>query len=141
MDIIHCLAIDMGASSIRVLLGEVSNSNIKYKEIHRFKNEIKIVNGSDKWDIERIYSNLLEGINMALQDYPDIVSLGVDSWGVDYVLMDQQDKLIEMPYAYRDSRTEGMMDKWKKRMSDEETFQRTGINFRTYPYNGILVSL
>lgn len=129
MNTLRCLAIDMGASSIRILLGEVSDSHIKYKEIYRFKNEIKLVNGSDKWDIESIYSSLLEGINTALKDYPDIASLGVDSWGVDYVLIDQRGKLIEMPYAYRDSRTEGMMDKWRKQMSDEETFQRTGINF------------
>ncbi|MEN8121852.1 MAG: rhamnulokinase family protein [Bacteroidota bacterium] len=132
MDTLRCLAIDMGASSIRVLLGEISDNHIKYKEIYRFKNEIKLVNGSDKWDIEGIYTSLLEGINKALIDYPDIASLGVDSWGVDYVLIDRQGKLVEMPYAYRDSRTEGMMDKWKKRMSDEETFQRTGINFYVF---------
>jgi len=119
----------MGASSIRVLLGEVSDKHISYKEIYRFKNEIITDNGFDKWDIEAIYSRLVEGINTAIKDYPDIASLGVDSWGVDYVLIDQQGELIEMPYAYRDSRTEGMTDKWKKQMSDEETFQRTGINF------------
>lgn len=133
MNIIRCLAIDMGASSIRLLLGEVSDNSIKQKIIYRFKNEIKYVNGSEKWDIESIYTNLLKGINTALKNYPDIKSLGVDSWGVDYVLIDKDSELVEMPYAYRDSRTEGMIDSWRNLMSDEETFQRTGINF--YEFN------
>ncbi|MDF1551360.1 MAG: FGGY family carbohydrate kinase, partial [Bacteroidales bacterium] len=129
MKTFRCLAIDMGASSIRVLLGSVSDNHLEYKEIYRFKNEMKIVNSSYKWDIENIYGNLLKGINMALAKYSDIVSLGVDSWGVDYVLIDNTGELVEMPYAYRDSRTDGMIDKWLEKMTKEETFQRTGVNF------------
>ncbi|MBT3207511.1 MAG: rhamnulokinase [Bacteroidetes bacterium] len=129
MNIFRCLAVDMGASSVRILLGEISANQIQYKEISRFKNEIKTINKTDKWDIEDIYSKILFGISRALKLYPEVESIGIDSWGVDYVLIDAKGKLIELPYAYRDVRTKGMMTEWEKHMSRDETFRRTGINF------------
>jgi len=119
----------MGASTIRIFLGELFDDIIKFKEIHHFKNEIKKIGVKDKWDIEDIYAQIVFAINKALKQFPDIESIGVDSWGVDYVLLDKEDNLIEQPYAYRDTRTEGMKEAWAKIMSDYETFERTGINF------------
>jgi len=132
-----CLAIDMGAGSIRVLLGSVANSYLKYQEVHRFKNEIKTIEGKDRWDIKYIVNEIIIGINKAIEQSRDqIQSFGVDSWGVDFVLLDQKGELLETPVAYRDARTLGMQDFWEKLMSKEETFQRTGINF--YIFNSLL---
>ena len=125
----HHIAVDMGAGSIRVLTGEFDGETISYREIFRFKNEIKKIDGADRWDIESIYENIVEGINKALDVHPEAESIGIDSWGVDYVLIDENGNLVEIPYSYRDSRTEGMFEKWKNIMSEKETFQRTGVNF------------
>ncbi|MFA6403243.1 MAG: rhamnulokinase family protein [Salinivirgaceae bacterium] len=133
MENMHCLAVDMGAGSIRIMLGTVSESAITIEEIYRFKNEIQVLNNSSKWDIGFIYKSIVKGINCALEKNKQITSIGIDSWGVDYALLDSLDNLLELPYSYRDSRTEGMKEKWNTIMSDEETFQRTGINF--YPFN------
>lgn len=129
MENFQCIAVDMGASSIRILVGEAGSGQIHYTEIYRFKNEIRKENNSDRWDINLIYSGISEGVTMALKKYPKLQSIGVESWGVDYVLLDGDGKYIEKPFAYRDSRTEGMQEEWNSIMSKEETFRKTGINF------------
>jgi rhamnulokinase len=133
----RCLAVDMGAGSIRVLLGSVSAENIELQEIHRFKNEIKIIENHDRWDIQYIVNEIFTGIKKGLEICGDqIQSIGVDSWGVDFVLLDEDDNLLEIPIAYRDARTNGMQEQWEKLMSKEETFRHTGINF--YIFNSLL---
>ena len=125
-----CVAVDMGAGSIRIMLGVMSEGKISYLEIHRFKNEIVFLEGKERWDLERIENELMAGIRMAFDRSGDAVtSIGVDSWGVDFVLLDQSGTLLEAPVAYRDKRTEGMHDIWRTLMPDLETFRRTGINF------------
>ncbi len=132
MDQSYYIAIDMGAGSIRVLVGKVENDLISYEEVYRFANEIKTIDGHDKWDIEKIFEDIRKGISAALKNNPSIKSVGVDSWGVDYVLLNEKGELVEIPYAYRDSRTENMMEKWTRLMSEEETFKRTGVNFYVF---------
>ena len=129
MNTFRCLSVDMGASTIRIFLAELVDDIIQFEEVHHFKNEIKKIDKKDKWDIEGIYKQIVFSINKALKQFPDILSIGVDSWGVDYVLLDKEDRLIEQPYAYRDTRTEGMQEAWAQIMPDYETFERTGINF------------
>jgi rhamnulokinase len=125
-----CIAIDMGASAIRVLLGTISENEICYQEVYRFKNEIKHIDGHDRWDIFEIQQGIIYAINKVLEtEKNNIKSFGVDSWGVDFVLIGSDGRLIELPVAYRDSRTYGMDIKWATLMSREETFRRTGINF------------
>ena len=126
----QCIAVDMGAGSIRVMLGSVDDSGISYQEVHRITNEIVEIDGHDRWDMERIFVEIRKGIAKAIgmaQEAP--LSIGVDSWGVDFVHMDDRGELVEKPVAYRDSRTEGMQEQWKMMMSEMETFRRTGINF------------
>jgi len=128
-----CIAVDMGAGSIRVMLGVISEESVSYKESHRFENEIVLRDGHDRWDIERIESEITIGIQKAIDSSGDpVTSIGVDSWGVDFVLLDQSGTLMEAPVAYRDKRTEGMQEKWKSEMPDLETFRRTGINFYVF---------
>lgn len=128
----RCLAIDMGASNIRVILGEVTGDSLVHTEICRFTNQVINQEGHERWDMELIFRELLPGITRAAGEAGYIASLGVDSWGVDFVLLDAGGSLLENPVAYRDSRTEGMEKKWLERMDREETFRRTGINFYVF---------
>lgn len=125
-----CIAVDMGASNIRIMVGFIEDGVLSYRELHRFRNEIINLDGHERWDIEAIETQIIEGINMAIREYGnEITSLGVDSWGVDFALLDTSGKLLEQPISYRDKRTEGMEKIWADMMSTEETFQRTGINY------------
>lgn len=129
-DDFFCIAIDMGAGSIRVMLGEIREELISFREVHRISNEIVEKNGYERWDMEYLVGEIKKGISYAMEISEQTPqSIGVDSWGVDYVLLDEQGELTEIPVAYRDSRTEGMEDKWTELMTKQETFRRTGINF------------
>jgi rhamnulokinase len=129
-----CIAVDMGAGSIRVMLGRISKEGLSLKEVHRFTNEIRVQEGIDTWDMDFISREIHTGISRAILESDQLPgSIGVDSWGVDYVLLDAHGELVETPVAYRDKRTDGMQDKWNLRMSDSETFSRTGIN--SYVFN------
>ncbi len=129
---IHCIAVDMGASSIRIVLGTIDDDSLKYKEIYRFENGFVQIANTLRWDIEAIYENIILGINKAIAQYQNIKSIGVDSWGVDYVLLDSENNLIDKPFSYRDARSNGMMEQWEVLMSRLETFRRTGINFYNF---------
>ena len=125
-----CIAVDMGAATIRILLGTISNNLITYREVYRLKNEIQEIEFHERWNIEEILDGIIFGINKVLAEEGDTVSsIGIDSWGVDFALLDVEGKLLEFPVAYRDSRTQGVEAKWMEIMSREETFRRTGINF------------
>ncbi|MEN8156298.1 MAG: rhamnulokinase family protein [Bacteroidota bacterium] len=125
-----CIAVDMGASSIRVMLGAIKRDGLSYKEIHRIPNEIVEMDGHERWDMDRIWNGIREGISKALEMSDSAPSsIGVDSWGVDFVLLDEEGERLEHPVAYRDKRTEGMQELWETLMPGVETFRRTGINF------------
>lgn len=125
-----CIAVDMGAGSIRVMLGTLRGDRIDLQEVHRIQNEIQVRHGRDTWDMDGIVQEIHTGISKAIEAAEDKpVSIGVESWGVDYVLLDEHGELVETPVAYRDKRTEGMQEKWRTLMPDSETFARTGINF------------
>lgn len=126
----RCLAVDMGASNIRIMLGFISHSEIEYREIYRFANNIIDKDGHKRWDIDLILHETIKGLNLAYNETGEgISSIGVDGWGVDFALQDASGELLEWPVSYRDKRTEGMEEKWQSLMSREETFQRSGINF------------
>ncbi len=125
-----CIAVDMGAGSIRIMLGVIDKEGISYEEIHRITNEIVEQEGHERWDMEKMVREIRTGISRAIEISRNTTqSIGVDSWGVDFVLLDDRGSLVEMPVAYRDSRTEGMQELWETGMSAMETFSRTGINF------------
>ena len=128
-----CIAVDMGAGSIRVMLGTISRHGLQLKEVHRFTNEIQVLEGKDTWDMEHITSEIRTGISRAVREADQVpMSIGVDSWGVDYVLLDEHGGLAGTPMAYRDKRTEGMKELWRQHMSDSETFTRSGINYYVF---------
>ena len=85
----------MGAGSIRVMLGAISNNGLELKEVHRFTNEIQVLDEKDTWDMEHMAREIQKGISLAIKESPQVpASIGVDSWGVDYVLLDEHGGLM-----------------------------------------------
>ena len=127
----YYLAVDIGASSGRHLLGWKEDGEVKTKEVYRFPNGVKESNGHLTWDIEALVSHVKQGIDEALKISPEISSLSVDTWGVDYVLMKGDSEVLPC-YAYRDKRTETAIPEVHKIISFEELYGRTGIQFQTF---------
>ncbi|PYQ49471.1 MAG: rhamnulokinase, partial [Acidobacteria bacterium] len=131
------LAIDLGAGSGRAMVGRVDPSGLVLRETHRFHYRPGWSNGHLRWDFERLLEGVRAGIrsahSAALEMGGVLESVGVDSWGVDYGLLDADGRLLEEPISYRDSRTGGIMDEVFARVPREEIFARTGIQF--LPFN------
>ncbi len=128
----YYLAIDIGASSGRHIVGWEENGEIKTDEVFRFPNGVKEENGHLVWDVQSLFQNVKAGIKEAFKKYPEIESLAIDTWGCDYVLM-QGEKEILPCYAYRDHRTEAVIEKAHALIPFEELYERTGIQFQ--PFN------
>jgi len=123
----YYLAIDIGASSGRHILGEITNGKLKLEEIHRFKNAMTEKSGSLCWDAETLFEEILTGIKKcaALGKIPQ--SVGIDTWGVDFVLLDVNGEPLGNAVAYRDHRTSGMDQVLGRYLKEEELYARTGI--------------
>ena len=128
----YYLAIDIGASSGRHIVGWRENNEIKTDEVYRFPNGTKKKNGHLVWDTEALYKSVVTGIKRAFKKYPQIESLAIDTWGCDYVLMTDNGDLTPC-LAYRDNRTESVIDKVHSAMPFEKLYSRTGIQFQ--PFN------
>ncbi|NLE24245.1 MAG: rhamnulokinase [Clostridiaceae bacterium] len=127
---IKMLAIDLGASNGRAILGILEDEKLTIQEVHRFSNDPVMVNGNLYWDILRLFHEIKQGIlNCVRLGHRDIQSIAVDTWGVDFGLLDSKDNLLGNPYHYRDKRTGGMMEKLQKLISKEELYNITGIEF------------
>lgn len=122
------LAFDFGASSGRAMLGTFDGTKIELQEIHRFSNDPVMVNGTLYWDVLRLFHEIKQGLIKA-KPFGKIDSLGVDTWGVDFGLLDDRGDLLANPVHYRDTRTQGMMEEVFKRIPKQELYDRTGIQF------------
>jgi len=124
------LAIDLGAESGRVILGGFDGQQLSLKEINRFENAPVRLHDGIHWDILRLWKDIQDGIAQATrQTTRPISSIGLDTWGVDFGLLDRQGGLIGNPFHYRDNRTDGMLEAAFKRMPKEQIFSYTGIQF------------
>jgi rhamnulokinase len=124
-----CAAIDLGASSGRVSIGSLEGSTLQIQEVHRFKHEAHAhSDGALRWEWDTIVEEVIRGLHKA-QEFGEIVSIGIDTWAVDYGLLDSNGNLIEQPYCYRDSRTDGFMQSISDSLGAEWIYQRTGIQF------------
>jgi rhamnulokinase len=121
------LAFDLGASSGRGILGSVDNNKIELKEIHRFPNGPTEINGSLYWDINKIFNELKTGLKKALKECNDIAGIAIDTWGVDYVLLKENGEFARLPYNYRDSRTDGIVDSFFTKEIEKNIYAKTGI--------------
>lgn len=122
------LAIDFGASSGRAMLGHFDGSTIRMEEIHRFLNEPVIVGETMYWDILRLYHEIKQSLIKANR-IARVESVAVDTWGVDFGLLDGRGNLIGNPVHYRDKRTHGMIQKSFERVKEEEFYRITGNQF------------
>ena len=125
-------AIDLGAESGRVVKGILSNGKLELEEINRFKNGLVPIDGHDHWNLIRLYENMIEAFKKCAQSDVPIESIGVDSWGVDFALLAEDNALMGLPVAYRDSRTDGMMEKLFAKMPKEKVYEKTGIQFMKF---------
>jgi rhamnulokinase len=124
------LAFDLGAESGRALAGILQKECLSLEEIHRFPNGPVQIQGSLYWDVLRLFSEMKKALRMAARQYSqDIISIGVDTWGVDFALLDRNGELVGNPHHYRDPRTQGMMDEAFRRVPKEEIYEYTGIQF------------
>jgi rhamnulokinase len=124
------LAIDLGAESGRAILATLDQAHLSLTEIHRFANDpVRLPDGLH-WDILRLWSEIKTALHIATHKHNvQLAGIGIDTWGVDYGLLDRTGALIGSPYHYRDSRTDGMMEESFRRLPRERIFDLTGIQF------------
>lgn len=123
----YYLAVDIGASSGRHILSHMENGKIVLEEIYRFSNENDLKDGHRVWDTERLFIEVVNGMKKCSELGKIPVSMGIDTWGVDYVLLDENGQKLGPCYAYRDSRTEKMDEEVYKIIPQNELYRRTGI--------------
>ncbi len=134
------IAADFGAGSGRVIVGTrliasvqndaIASNEIQLEEIHRFENNQKMIDGHLRWDFNALFNELKIGLKKAFAKYGDeIESIGIDTWGVDFGLLDKDGKLISTPICYRDDRTKGMLELAFQKLPKEEFFQHAANQF------------
>jgi rhamnulokinase len=129
------LAFDLGAESGRAIVGTLDDEGLlQIEELHRFPNSMIPVRGSLYWDILGMYQQIVEGIRVFAAKYTvPPVAMGVDTWGIDFMLLDAHGALMGPPFAYRDRRTCGAMEEFLSRVTKERLYQLTGVAF--FPFN------
>lgn len=125
------VAIDIGASSGRVILA-TKDHFAQIQEIHRFKNSFRKKDGHDRWDMGHLLENILLGLEKVKQEGVTECTIGIDTWAVDYCLVDKEGNRLADPIAYRDKRTQGVMEKVFKHLDKETIYQKTGIQFLAF---------
>ena len=128
----YYLAVDIGASSGRHILGKFENGKLELKEIYRFDNGAEKVGDKLVWNIEKLFSNIVAGIKECKKLGVTPYSVGVDTWGVDYALLDANNNIIGEVYSYRDNRTANMTEKSQEVVSFNELYSHTGIQHAVY---------
>lgn len=124
------LAFDFGAESGRAIVGTLENGVLEMEEIHRFPTGSMFVYDSLRWNIYRLYEEILTGLRKYVQRYGDeLESLGVDTWGVDYAFLKEDGAIFEVPYQYRDDRTQGTAEVIRRVMGERAVYDITGIQF------------
>ena len=123
----YYLAVDIGASSGRHILSHLENGKIILEEIYRFSNGMVEVDGEKVWDSQKLFEDILTGMKKCYELGKIPVSMGIDTWAVDFALLDKEDHLIGKTVGYRDGRTKGMDQEVYKVISQDELYERTGI--------------
>ena len=124
------LAVDLGAESGRVMAGLWNGRKLRLEEVHRFPNGGVYLGDTFRWDLLRLWAEIQNGLTLAGKKYGrQIVSVGADTWGVDFVLLNQQDEILGQPYHYRDVRTVGALERAFKKVPRQQIFAQTGLQF------------
>ncbi len=127
----YYLAIDIGASSGRHIVGYMKDGVLQTEETYRFPNGMDSVDGHLVWDVDRLFEEVVNGIEKSFKKFPKIESLSIDTWGVDYVIM-REDEEIRPVYAYRDGRTDAVIDEVHSLIPFKELYEHTGIQFQKF---------
>lgn len=129
----HFLAFDLGASSGRAILGTLEHNRLKLTEVHRFKNEMTCLHGSYFWNIYSLFDELKTGLKKCITDLKiKPLSIGIDTWGVDYALVMPDGRFSGLPFAYRDHRTDNAMEDFFRILSKKETYLLSGIQLMQF---------
>ena len=126
------LAIDIGASSGRTIVIDHSDNKLTYEETSRFYHEIIYSDTGLSWNLDFIINSILEGVKESFKKYPDIASIGIDTWGVDYVYIDDNGDLVPGSYSYRDNRTAKSSEQVHQIIPFKELYAKTGIQFAQF---------
>ena len=128
----YYLAVDIGASSGRHMLGHLEHGKMYLEEIYRFENGMVNRDGKLLWDTQRLFAEIVNGMKVCAEAGKIPESMSVDTWAVDYVLLDGQEQVIGDTYGYRDSRTRGCDEKVYQRIREDELYARTGIQKQSF---------
>ncbi|NOS69838.1 MAG: rhamnulokinase [Verrucomicrobia bacterium] len=127
------LAVDLGAESGRVMAGIWNGRKLRLEEINRFPNGAVALGESIRWDVLRLWAEIQNGLTLAGKKFgKQVVSVGADTWGVDFVMLNKQDEIIGQPYHYRDARTNGALERTFKKVPRAEIFAQSGIQFMQF---------
>src|SRR5438876_2583378 len=126
-------AVDLGASSGRVLLARFDGQKLSLEEVYRFPNQPVLLRGHRFWNILGLWNDTLTGLRKARKLAGTLDSIGVDTWAIDYGLVDADGFLLDQPFQYRDHRTDGVMEQVFALIRRDVLYARTGIQFQ--PFN------
>lgn len=127
------LAVDLGAESGRVIAGIWNGKSLRLEEVNRFPNGAVALGDSIRWDVLRLWGEIQHGLALAGQKYGrKVVSMGADTWGVDFVLLNKQDEILGQPYHYRDARTQGILKRTFRKVSRADIFRQSGLQFMEF---------
>ncbi|MBB5887643.1 rhamnulokinase [Lactovum miscens] len=129
IDYKNYIAIDIGASSGRLIYGYLKSGKLQLEEIHRFKNGFHQINHHDRWDIDFLIREIFIGLEKVKERGVDECRIGIDTWGIDYVLIRKNGEKIADPISYRDKRTNNKMQEFCSKVSKEKIYEKTGIQF------------
>lgn len=125
-------AVDLGATSGRTILGSIVDGKLKQRELTRFPNNIIETGGHFYWDIFALYNEIIRGLKVVAAEGIAIDSIGIDTWGVDFVCIGKDGGVLRNPYCYRDPHTEGAMEEYFKLVPKEKVYEKTGIQFMNF---------
>lgn len=128
----HFLAVDLGATSGRTVLAAFDGEKVSMREITRFRNPIIHLGGHLYWDLPMLYNEVLLGLLKVAEEGLELTSIGIDTWGCDFAFFGKDGQLLGLPYCYRDPHTQGAQQEFFKRMSAEEIYAKTGIQFMDF---------
>ena len=128
----YFMAVDLGATSGRTILGSLQNGKLEQEELTRFANPIIQLGRHFYWDIYALYNEIVRGLKTAADRRVELTSVGIDTWGVDFVCVGKDGHLLRTPYSYRDPHTEGAMEAYFRRIPKEKVYEKTGIQFMNF---------
>lgn len=135
MSNMNFFSVDLGATSGRTILGSIENGKLHQRELTRFPNRIIQTGGHFYWDIYALYDEIIRALRMVANEGIELTSIGIDTWGVDFVCIGKDGGLLRNPYSYRDPHTQGAMEEYFKLVSKERVYEKTGIQFM--PFNSL----